>query len=207
MKRIILAIVAVLFVAATVLAIPTDSIFLKMPDNLLPTLARKQRYELAEYYKAGKADSIPNLFGRNSILQKYDTASCHILLKTSNTGTTEIKKITFSNNKLVLGIIQTVDQPFKCSNIQFFTEDWQPLKIAVEIPDFKTWINEKQFSESGPEPDWVRNLFQKSYFSMHFTESNELEIENNVLTTLSLEDRKMVEPYFVNKTIRIKFVN
>ncbi len=206
MKRIILAIVTVYFVAGTVLAIPTDSVFLKMPDNLLPTLARKQRYELAEYYKAGKADSVPNLFGHNSILQKYDTASCHILLKTSYTGTTEIKKFTFSDNKLVFGIIQTVDQPFKNSNIQFFTEDWQPLKIAVDIPDFKTWINEKQLLESGLEPVWIKNLLQNKYFSMHFTESNELEIENNVLSTLSLEDLKMVEPFFENKTIRLNFV-
>ncbi len=205
MRKITLAIVAA-FIVGTVFGIPTDSLFLKMPDNLLPTLARKQRYELAEYFKAGKADSVVNLFGRNAILQKYDTVSCHIVLKTSATGTTEIKKFTFSTNENVIGVIQTVSQPVKFSNIQFFTENWQPFILKVEMPDYRNWINEKQLLESGLQIAWVENLLHKQYFSMHFTESNELEIENNVLSTLSMEDRKMVEPFFVNKIIPIKFV-
>jgi hypothetical protein len=205
MRKITLAIVAA-FIVGTVFGIPTDSLFLKMPDNLLPTLARKQRYELAEYFKAGKADSVANLFGRNAILQKYDTANCHIVLKTSATGTTEIKKFTFSINENVIGVIQTVSLPVKFSNIEFFTEDWQSFILMVEMPDYRNWINEKQLLESGLQSAWVENLLQKQYFSMHFTESNELEIENNVLSTLSMEDRKMVEPFFVNKTIPIKFV-
>ena len=205
MRKITLAIVSV-FIVGTVFGIPTDSLFLKMPDKLLPTLARKQRYELAEYFKAGKADSVPNLFGRNAILQKYDTTNCHIVLKTSATGITEIKKFTFSTNENIIGIIQTVSKPVKFSNIQFFTENWQPFTLIIEMPDYRNWINEKQLLDSGLQPVWVENLLHKKYYSMHFTESNELEIENNVLSTLNMEDRKMVEPFFVNKIIPIKFV-
>jgi len=202
--RKLIPIFIVVFFTINLWAIPTDSIFLKMPDNLLPTLARKQRFELAEYFKAGKADSIPNLFGLNTILQKYDTTNCHILLKTSANGFTEIKKFTFSTNQPILGIIQTIYKPVKISDIQFFTEEWLPVKVEINIPDVKNWIYEKQLSESTVEPAWVDNLLHKSLFSMQFTDTNELEVENNVLNTLSLEDRKLVEPFFVNKPIRIK---
>jgi len=205
MKRILSAII-VIFIIGNAYGIPTDSIFLKMPDRLTPTLARKQRYELAEYFKAGKADSVPNLFGRNTILQKYDTASCHIVVKTSATGTTEIKKFAFSTNENVIGIIQTVSQPLKFSEIQFFTDNWQPIKLLIEMPGFKNWINEKLLIETGLDPIWIENLIKKEYFSMHFTDTNELEIENNVLNILSKEDRKMVEPLFENKAVRIKIV-
>ena len=205
MRRLTSAIVA-FFIIGTVLASTTDSLFLKMPDNLLPTLARKQRFELAEYFKAGKADSVPNLFGNKTIIQKYDTTNCHIILKTSITGTTEIKKFTFSTGENIIGIIQSVNQPFRFSNIQFFTETWQPFQLTIELPDYQTWINQTQLIESNLNSIWVKNLLQKSYFSMQFTETNELEIENNVLNTLNVDDLKMVMPFFVSKTVQIKFV-
>jgi len=196
-----------LLIAATLSAIPTDSLFVKMPDKILPTLSQKQRFELAEYFKAGKADSVPNLFGRNTILQKYDTANCHIVLKTSLTGLTEIKRIIISENKTLIGIIQTVNQPFKISNIQFFTENWQPYRLVVNFPELNSWINEKKQTDSGVDSAWIKNLLRKSVFSMNFNDSNELEIENNVLNTLSTEDKKLIEPIFENKKISVKIQN
>jgi len=90
--------------------------------------------------------------------------------------------------------------------VQFFTETWQPYQLPIELPDYQTWIDQKQLLETGLDFIWVKNLLQKSYFSMQFSELNELEIENNVLNTLNMEDLKLVKPFFVNKTVQIKFV-
>jgi len=200
------SILALLCIVGYAYAVPTDSIFINLPENILPTLAKKQRFELAEYFKAGKKDSVANLFGRNTILQKYDTANCHIIIKTSTTGTTEIKRLLISENERIIGIINTINKPVKYSQINFYTENWQIYPLKTQLPQYSSWINEKQLLTSGINPIWVKNLMDKNYLSMFFGPSNELEYENNVLNTLSVEDKKLVEPFFENKTIAVKIV-
>lgn len=206
MNKRIKSVIVAIFIVGTAFSIPTDSLFLNMPDNILPTLSKKQRFELAEYSKAAKADSVANLFGRNTILLKYDTASCHIVVKTSATGLTEIKRFKFSNGENIIGVINTVNAPVEYSTINFYNESWLTILFSVEMPDYSLWIDEKLLSESTIEVSWVKNLLNKKYFSMHFTNANELEIKNNVLNTLNVEDRKMVEPFFVNKNVTLNFV-
>lgn len=205
MIRIKLLLIAVIL-SGTAFGIPVDSLFLKAPATVLPTLSKKQRYELAEYFKAGKSDSVPNLFGRNTLLLKYDTANCHIVIKTSATGTTEIKRFKFPDGNLILGVINTVNKPLKYSVLNFYNEEWLPVTVQIDFPDYRQWVNEKQLAESTTEAGWVLNLLQKKYFSMHFSETNELEFENNVLSTLNVEDLKLAEPFFLNKTISVKFI-
>lgn len=195
----------VLFLTTTVFsAIPTDSLFLSIPDNLLPTISRKQRFEMAEYFKAGKKDSVPNIFGKNAILIKYDTAECHIIIRTSTTGTTEIKRINTEKGTLT-GIINTVNSPVKTSNLHFYSEDWRPANYSISFPDYKAWIDEMKLSESKIEKTWVEKLLDKKYYSVSFGNTNELIVGNNVLETLCTEDANLVKPFFIPKNIIVKF--
>lgn len=207
MKNRLKSVIVAVFFVGSAFSIPTDSLFLNIPANILPTLSKKQRFELAEYSKAAKPDSVPNLFGRNTILLKYDTAACHIVVKTSETGTTEIKRFKFSNGENIIGVIYTVNMPVEYSSLNFYNENWQSVSITVNMPDYTHWIDEKLFAKSGIEVAWVANLLNKKYFSIRFNDSNELEIKNNVINTLTIEDRKMVEPFFVNKNLTLKFIN
>jgi hypothetical protein len=183
----------------------TDSLFIKLPDNLIPTLTSKQRYELSEYFKSGKNDSVKNLVGSNTILQKYDTASCHIIVKTSGIGTTEIKRLNASNNSFSIAIINTISQPIMFSTLSFYNESWQRIAIKIELPETKSWINYSKITTSDIEASWIETLLDKKYYSMKFNDSNELDVRNNVLSTLSVADRKLAELYFIDKSIQIQF--
>jgi hypothetical protein len=205
MKKLFQILAVLLLASTSAFSSTTDSLFIKLPDNLIPTLTSKQRYELTEYFKSGKNDSVKNLVGSNTILQKYDTASCHIIVKTSGIGTTEIKRLNASNNSFSIAIINTISQPIMFSTLSFYNESWQRIAIKIELPETKSWINYSKITTSDIEASWIETLLDKKYYSMKFNDSNELDVRNNVLSTLSVADRKLAEPYFIDKSIQIQF--
>jgi hypothetical protein len=205
MKKLFQILAVLLLASTSAFSITTDSLFIKLPDNLIPTLTSKQRYELTEYFKSGKNDSVKNLVGSNTILQKYDTASCHIIVKTSGIGTTEIKRLNASNNSFSIAIINTISQPIMFSTLSFYNESWQRIAIKIELPETKSWINYSKITTSDIEASWIETLLDKKYYSMKFNDSNELDVRNNVLSTLSVADRKLAELYFIDKSIQIQF--
>jgi hypothetical protein len=205
MKKLFQILAVLLLASTSAFSSTTDSLFIKLPDNLIPTLTSKQRYELSEYFKSGKNDSVKNLVGSNTILQKYDTASCHIIVKTSGIGTTEIKRLNASNNSFSIAIINTISQPIMFSTLSFYNESWQRIAIKIELPETKSWINYSKITTSDIEASWIETLLDKKYYSMKFNDSNELDVRNNVLSTLSVADRKLAELYFIDKSIQIQF--
>jgi hypothetical protein len=205
MKKLFQILAVLLLASTSAFSITTDSLFIKLPDNLIPTLTSKQRYELTEYFKSGKNDSVKNLVGSNTILLKYDTASCHIIVKTSGIGTTEIKRLNALNNSFSIVIINTISQPIMFSTLSFYNESWQRIAIKIELPETKSWINYSKITTSDIEASWIETLLDKKYYSMKFNDSNELDVRNNVLSTLSVADRKLAEPYFIDKSIQIQF--
>jgi hypothetical protein len=205
MKKLFQILAVLLLASTSAFSSTTDSLFIKLPDNLIPTLTSKQRYELTEYFKSGKNDSVKNLVGSNTILQKYDTASCHIIVKTSGIGTTEIKRLNASNNSFSIAIINTISQPIMFSTLSFYNESWQRIAIKIELPETKSWINYSKITTSDIEASWIETLLDKKYYSMKFNDSNELDVRNNVLSTLSVADRKLAELYFIDKSIQIQF--
>lgn len=195
---------ATILIAGSVYGITTDSLFINMPDKLLPTLLRKQRFEMTEYFKAGQKDSVRNIVGSNALLIKYDAAACHIIIQTSATGSSEIKRFVQLNGDTIIGFISTVQKPVKYSYIAFYTEKWVKKDIKMDLPNYEKWLDEKKLAEASTEISWIKTLLDTKYYSYSFSESNELIIENNVLNTLNNEDRKLVEPFFIHKGFALK---
>jgi myo-inositol-1-phosphate synthase len=91
------------------------------------------------------------------------------------------------------------------STLSFYNESWQRIAIKIELPETKSWINYSKITTSDIEASWIETLLDKKYYSMKFNDSNELDVRNNVLSTLSVADRKLAEPYFIDKSIQIQF--
>jgi hypothetical protein len=91
------------------------------------------------------------------------------------------------------------------STLSFYNESWQRIAIKIELPETKSWINYSKITPSDIEASWIETLLDKKYYSMKFNDSNELDVRNNVLSTLSVADRKLAELYFIDKSIQIQF--
>lgn len=192
-----------IFTCATASAIPTDSVFINMPDKILPLLNKKQRFEMAEYFKAGKADSTKNIFGNNAILKIYNTGKCHLLVVSSQNSTTELMRLLTDKNDSVYGVIQTVLQPIKYSSIQFYNLKWQRVNHKIALPAPSAWLNKMKSEESDTDQNQLNKIVQISYMAYSFDADGRLIVENNTLSSLSMEDKKLIEPIWENKTIPV----
>ncbi|OIP81052.1 MAG: hypothetical protein AUK44_10880 [Porphyromonadaceae bacterium CG2_30_38_12] len=161
-----------LFLSLGLYASLLDSIFMRMPDKLIPTLTRQQRFELAEYFKAQRKDSTQNRFGKSSILIQYDTIQNHLLVKTSASSTTEIRQFQKPSGETYLGVICTVSMPVTNSSLSFYNSDWSLSPISVSIPQSKTFVS------------YVQLRF-------HETEHTLMATYQSILTT---EDEKIIDP-------------
>lgn len=194
-----------LFCFSIAFAEPTDSIFVKMPNHLVPSLNAKQRFELAEYAKAGKKDSVMNMFNKKIVLQKYDTAKCIIELQTSESSFLELRKLSIPQYKTpVIGLIQTVYLPLKYSTISFYTENWKLITHTVSLPTLDQWIEKDKIMTSSNSEALIKSILDKKYYSFSFSENNELIVENNVLSTLSVEDKKICSEFLISTPITVK---
>lgn len=192
-----------IFTFTTAHAIPTDSVFINMPDKILPLLNKKQRFEMAEYFKAGKVDSTKNAFGNNAILKIYDTDRCHLLIVSSQNSTTEVMRLLTDRRDSVYGVIQTVLQPIKYSTIQFYNLKWQRVNHKITLPAPSEWLNKTKSEGSNTDEEQLNKIVQISYMSYSFDTDGRLIVENNTLPSLSMEDKKLIEPLWENKTIRV----
>ena len=104
----------------------------------------------------------------------------------------------------VLGVIHTVELPVKYATIRFYTESWQPLAIQLHLPSTEQWIDTEKLKASSLSVTLIKSMLDKKYFSFSFADNNELEVQNNVLSTLTKEERKTAAEFFINKSISIK---
>lgn len=192
-----------IFIYLTVNAIPTDSVFINMPDKIMPLLNKKQRFEMAEYFKAGKPDSTKNAFGNNAILKKYDTVRCHLLVACSQNSTTEIMRLLTDKNDSIYAVIETVSQPIKYSSLMFYNLKWQKINLKISLPSSSEWLSKAKPEENITDQEQLNKIIQISFMSYSFDDNGQLMVENNTLSSLSMEDKKLIEPFWEIKTIRI----
>jgi len=72
-----LVIVIISIISGTISAQNIGTVFLNMPENFMPTLTKQQRFELLEYSKVNRNDSVKNRFGNFSSVQIYDSINHH----------------------------------------------------------------------------------------------------------------------------------
>lgn len=192
--------IALCFVAIfPTFALPTDSVFLQIPNKIIPTINRNARFELAEYFKAGKTDSIKNSFGTFVSLEKYDTATCHIRIKTSPVSRLEIKRIQRESTNLFV-VINTILKPVMASNIAFYNTNWDEITVPLEYPSPLSWINTEALIQKGYTTEYLNKITTKNNFVFSIDAQNRLAITPNFKYLLTTETEQSMNPYILHET-------
>jgi len=170
--------------------------YINMPERLNPVVPKKTRMELLEYYKAGQNDSIQNRFGRQVLLQVFDTLNNRIVVRNTESTTFEMKLLKTEGGIPVLGLINTVCSPICQSTIAFYDTAWNRIPLQFNLPKATEWINKDKLAES-PELDkaWVSDVLENSFISLRFDVANQQIIAtNNSAEFLGDKDRKVILP-------------
>ncbi len=149
MKRIfILILLGLTLLNSSGFALPIDSILVKLQVPELSLLSKNNRLDLLDYINCGQVGTVENLYlGKTSITKK--TAN-YLHLEMTSVNSVELIVLPREVGDTIIGILTTIKEPIKESQLRFYSLDCVPLSIDFNFPT----IDELVRSEfSSPKKD------------------------------------------------------
>ena len=100
------------------------TLFVEMPDSLMPLLTKNNREDCVDFIDAGMQARVTNRLDSKSELLKFTPD--YLYLKTSSSGYMQMKMLP-AEGDTILCVVNTVCAEACDSRIAFYTRDWQPL--------------------------------------------------------------------------------
>lgn len=175
-----------------------DSLFVHIPNEVLPMLVRNTRLDMLDLYNCGMKAEVENDFGGRACLLQKD--SVHLLVQTSNVSRLELRVLP-SDGDTLLGCVRTVETPAAYSQVQFFTRNWKPVRspLSDEVAFSACWKPAEDFSDDRKEE--LRRALLPARYLVSWQQSAEgqpvlcYEVSVTVLMSKDAEDaRRCLKP-------------
>ena len=177
-------------------------IYQNMPSELSPILNASQRFELIEYAKEGRHESVTNILNGNSHILSYNEQQHYLKVATTTNSTLAIKIIPISSSEYFTVMIHTVAAPISSSTITIYNQNWQ--KIDAQLPRFKT--NDfltLQHNLSAEELEEISPIFVSADFS---TTSQTIEFTNQTHKILPQKQQEHYLPFLQTYMIPLESI-
>lgn len=185
-----------------------SDLFLSMPNQLLPSLSKQHRYELLEYSKLNRKDSIKNRFDNYVSNLSLDSTNQQITFNTTKNNSIEIKVYLLDNNDTLVGVINNILKPFPLSTIQFFTPQWKPSTVLFDPPKSSAWLIQKNIEDTTIDTNWLNKQLDNSYLTFKFLKTEpSIEVTNHLLDFINLDDKKLMSSMIDSKVLIYKLNN
>ena len=122
MKRILVIMVLCAFVHEMASAEDLRTLFINMPDSILPTLTRSERMDFLDYMDSGMKARVRNKLGGESVMTAFSDQSLTVM--TSQSGRLEMVLFPRKKGENLICIIKTVTARYDDSRLSFYTENW-----------------------------------------------------------------------------------
>ena len=142
MKRITTIIILALMTMAG-RAADLRTLFVSMPDSILPTLTKSDRMDFLDYMDSGMKARVRNKLGGESVMTQFEENMLSI--QTSQAGRFDLVLLKKGKNETLICIIRTVNAKYDDSRLSFFTEDWKPVPTEqlIELPKLDDYLTKE----------------------------------------------------------------
>ena len=133
--------ILLLAIAATVAcAADLRTLFVDMPDSVIPTLTRSERLDFLDYMDSGMKAVVKNRLGGESEMTSLSDRMLSI--KTSRSGRVDIVLFKRNNGTDLVCLIRTVVTRFEDSRLEFYNEDWTPVngRDLIALPRLDDYL-------------------------------------------------------------------
>lgn len=140
-KRILTAVALTLSVLNPLRAEDLRSLFVHMPDSILPTLTASERLDFMDFMDAGMKAQVRNKLGGESVMTAF--TDNYLSIRTSGSGRMEMILFPYKNNgRNLICIIKTVTARYEDSRLYFYNEDWSPVRTesVIKLPEFRDYL-------------------------------------------------------------------
>lgn len=134
-------IIALLMLAALPVAAQNmRTIFIGMPDSIIPLLTESNRADCVDFIDAGMRAQVSNrLGGKSELLQITDD---YLRMKTSSHSTFEMKLLPRTAGDTLLCVVRSVCAEACNSRVSFYTKEWKECEdVQFEYPALKSFFD------------------------------------------------------------------
>ena len=142
MKR-FTTIIILAFFAVGANASDLRTLFMEMPDSILPTLTRTERLDFLDYMDSGMKARVRNKLGGESVMTLLEENMLSI--QTSGAGRLDMVLFKMGKERSLICIINTVTARYEDSSISFFTDEWKPVESdeLISLPQFDDYLTKE----------------------------------------------------------------
>lgn len=171
MKRIF---TIILFALAVSMAGAADlrTLFINMPDTILPMLTKSERLDFLDYLDSGMKAKVRNKLGGESEMTKLKDNM--LTVRTSQSGRVDMALFPRRNGTNLICIIKTVTARYDDSRLSFYDESWTPIDInkVIELPHFEDFLTKEALKN-----DSLSDLRKQSILRLQSVTANEGALE------------------------------
>ena len=139
-KRVLTILAVGIMTAGSVGAEDLRTLFVNMPDSILPTLTKSERMDFLDYMDSGMKARVRNKLGGESVMTALSDNSLTVM--TSQSGRMEMVLFPRRNGTNLICIIRTVSARYDDSRLAFYDTDWTPVDAnsLIELPQFDDYL-------------------------------------------------------------------
>ena len=150
-KRILTVLIACIMALGAAQAEDLRTLFINMPDTIMPVLTKSERMDFLDYLDSGMKARVRNKLGGESEMTELSDRS--LTVSTSQSG--RIEMVLFPRKKGVnlICIIKTVTARYDDSRLAFYDENWMPIDAAglIELPQFDDYLTKEALASDSLE--------------------------------------------------------
>lgn len=140
MTRILSVLIVCLLVIGPVRAEDLRTLFISMPDSIMPMLTKSERMDFLDYMDSGMRARAGNKQGGESEMTLFKDNMLSV--RTSQSGRMDMALFRKKDGSNLICIINTVTARYDDSRLTFFTENWEPVPVEslIELPQFDDYL-------------------------------------------------------------------
>lgn len=203
MKQIGIVFIFILCILQNSVAQDLTSVFLSVPEDILFGVNAESRDKLiatpADSAKVIVQSVLDDDIVRDTITDDY------IKIRTSLTGTLQIKVLPLVNNSKIVCVVKTVCGKACDSYTEFYTTDWKPLENVKLMPETTIdWFIKADADRSSEDFKNAYAALTMIPFKVELSPGTlSMEIYCDIKNYLSEEDYKKIEPFFTDSPQRL----
>ena len=127
----------------TVRAEDLRTLFIGMPDSIMPALTRSDRMDFMDYMDSGMKAKVRNKLGGESVMTRFEDNMLTVV--TSGAGRMDMVLFRMKSGSNLICIISTVTAKYDDSRLAFYTENWEPVATSglIELPVFDDYLTKE----------------------------------------------------------------
>lgn len=147
MKRILIILFAGILMCGISNAEDLRTLFINMPDSIIPTLTKSDRMDFLDYMDSGMKARVRNKLGGECMMTDLSDNSLTII--TSQSGKLQMSRFVRKDGTALICVIKTVTARYDDSRLMFYDEDWTPVESGslIELPVFDDYLTKQALKQ------------------------------------------------------------